>query len=75
MHQKFTLKRVKHPRYKWRVSYAIPDGEGTAYRQKYFKSKEAAQDWIAVEGAAISVAGPDLGELAPEERRALSVWR
>ena len=75
MRQKFTIKPVKHARYKWRVTYTIPNGDGTAYKQKYFVSKGQAQDWIAVEGQAIEVAGPDLGELAPEERRALSIWR
>ena len=75
MKKPFSVKRCKHPRYSWRVSYTIQEGPATRYKQKYFVTKGDAEDWIAEESPALAAAGPELGEITPEERRALSIWR
>ncbi len=70
-----SLRPVKHRRYTWRVSYSAMLEGAPVYRQRYFKSRTAAEDFKRELTPALAAAGTELGEISPEERRALSLWR
>jgi site-specific recombinase XerD len=69
------IKPSKHPRYAWEASWAIYVNGIRTPRRKYFRNKSGAVDFRARHSAALQSAGPELGELKPDERRALSIWR
>jgi integrase len=62
-----SIKKVKHPRYKFRVSYQ----QGGSYEQRYFKTKGEASDFVLAKRVELTNDGRKHGALTDEERRAV----
>ena len=65
------IKKINHDRYAWMVSYSV---KGKRIR-KYFRGRDAARDHAEEVTATLLSTGLEIGELRPDERRALSLWR
>lgn len=67
MKSSVTIRPIKHPRYKFRVSFK----QGGDYEQKYFKSKAEAKNFAEAKNAELQNVGVAERGVTPEEFRAL----
>lgn len=67
---KSNLRRVKHPRYKWLVTFR----DGGKIRKKYFSTKAEAEDWVSARDAEALHSGTGI-PIADEERSAVVEMR
>ena len=76
MREKVSLRSVKHPRYKYMVTYpeVLPDGR-TVRRKAYFDTKEEAKGVAAEKKAEVSDHGAKHAHITEEERAALIRFR
>jgi integrase len=67
MKSSVTIRPIKHPRYKFRVSFK----QGGDYAQKYFRSKAEAKNFAEAKNAELQNVGVAERGVTPEEFRAL----
>lgn len=74
MRDRVTVSKVKHPRYRYRVTY--PDGDSR--KQIYFKNKtgdKGADKWAEDKRDELEREGAKLGAITDAERRAIHEFR
>lgn len=62
-----TLKKCKHPRYSWRVTFS----QGEEYAQKYFTSKEDAKEFADEKRVELLNEGRKHADISDDERKAI----
>lgn len=65
--QLVTLKKCKHPRYSWRVTFS----QGEEYGQKYFTAKEDAKEFADDKRVELLNEGRKHADISDEERKAI----
>ncbi len=76
MRKSVAIHPVKHPRYKWRVSYRFTDDTGKpGRRHSYFARKAEAEAFAAEKGVELANHGARHGTVEDDERAALVRFR